>query len=347
MKSPKVSVIVPIYNVEPYLDRCLCSLIGQSLTDIEIILVDDGSPDGCPRICDEYARRDLRIKVIHKANEGLGAARNTGLDIAVGEYVAFIDSDDYISAETYEVLYKNAQEKDADIVYGGLLIQKSDGSESPFFKLNKVFDNKESITDFLRLMLFDTKPYEERIWMSVCNGLYRRELIKRYSLRFLSERCYLSEDILFHAQFVPLCKKIVCLPYTFYHYCYNGSSLTHSFSVTKIESNFRLYETLLQISQQYHLPELGKHIQLLFINYTRGIILKGIILSDMTWKDKYTHCYKVYTYGEWENIFQSLHHTKIPFLEKLGLYLIRYKAFLLTVIIYYIYYLLLGRGKCN
>lgn len=93
---PKVSIVVPIYNVEKYLHRCVNSLIRQTLKDIEIILVDDGSPDNCPKICDEYKNKDIRVKVIHKKNAGLGLARNSGLDEAKGEYVVFVDSDDFI-----------------------------------------------------------------------------------------------------------------------------------------------------------------------------------------------------------------------------------------------------------
>ena len=92
--SPKVSIIVPVYNVEKYLKRCVDSLVGQTLKDIEIILVDDGSPDGCPKMCDDFVATDSRIKVVHKPNGGLGSARNAGLEVAKGEYVAFVDSDD-------------------------------------------------------------------------------------------------------------------------------------------------------------------------------------------------------------------------------------------------------------
>jgi len=94
--KPKVSVIVPIYNVEKYFERCMRSLLNQTLKEIEIILVDDESPDNCPAMCDEYAGTDNRVKVIHKKNEGLGFARNSGLEIATGEYVAFVDSDDFV-----------------------------------------------------------------------------------------------------------------------------------------------------------------------------------------------------------------------------------------------------------
>lgn len=122
-KIPKVSIIVPIYNVEKYLDRCIQSLVNQTLNDIEIILVDDGSPDNCPSMCDEYAQKDNRIKVIHKQNAGLGYARNSGLEIAIGEYIAFVDSDDYVDTSMYETLYKKAITISADAVFVDLKLK--------------------------------------------------------------------------------------------------------------------------------------------------------------------------------------------------------------------------------
>ena len=109
MKQPKVSIIVPVYNVEKYLDRCMQSLLGQTLKELEIILVDDGSPDNSPALCDNYesASDNLHwpiIEVIHKINEGLGFARNSGLEIATGEYIAFLDSDDFVDVNMYEQL---------------------------------------------------------------------------------------------------------------------------------------------------------------------------------------------------------------------------------------------------
>ena len=115
----KVSIIVPVYNVEKYLDRCMESLLNQTLKDIEIILVDDGSPDNCPQMCDEYAKKDSRVKVVHKANAGLGYARTSGLEVATGEYVAFVDSDDYVDLDAYQTMYNEAVRENADYVCCG------------------------------------------------------------------------------------------------------------------------------------------------------------------------------------------------------------------------------------
>ena len=110
-----ISVIVPIYKVEHYLPKCIDSIIHQTYQNLEIILVDDGSPDNCPEICDEYAKRDKRIKVVHQENGGLSAARNSGVEMANGEFLCFVDSDDYIHPKMYEILYKNLKKFKADI----------------------------------------------------------------------------------------------------------------------------------------------------------------------------------------------------------------------------------------
>lgn len=117
MKSPRLSVIIPVYKVEECLDQCVESVLTQSFSDLEVILVDDGSPDACPAICDAYAARDSRVRVIHQKNLGLAGARNTGLRHARGEYVAFLDSDDYVLPEAYAKLHAKAVEHDADIVF--------------------------------------------------------------------------------------------------------------------------------------------------------------------------------------------------------------------------------------
>ena len=119
MKNIKVSIIVPVYKTEKYLKRCLDSLLNQTLEDIEIILVDDGSPDSAPALCDNAAKTDGRIKVIHKKNEGLGMARNTGIDAACGKYIGFVDSDDFVKTNMYEYLYNTAVRHNADLIISG------------------------------------------------------------------------------------------------------------------------------------------------------------------------------------------------------------------------------------
>ena len=192
MMNPKVSIIVPIYNVERYLDRCIQSLANQTLHDIEIILVDDESPDNCPVMCDVYEARDSRIKVVHKKNGGLGMACNSGLEVAKGEYVAFCDSDDWVELNTYELMYNAAVRANADVVYTG--IQTID--DAGVVKTMNSYDTFEVLTDKACIQSFAMDmisssaedPIESHIAMSAKIVLYRRSIIESNNLRFVSER---------------------------------------------------------------------------------------------------------------------------------------------------------------
>ena len=153
MTTPKVSVIVPVYNTEKYLKQCIDSITSQTLKEIEIIIVDDGSKQQCAILCDELAKSDARIKVIHKVNEGQGIARNCGIKASLGEYVGFVDSDDYVDLNMYETLYCAAKENDADIVLSGISFvggntfsKSGEYVEKNYFDCNTVFE-KENIKD--------------------------------------------------------------------------------------------------------------------------------------------------------------------------------------------------------
>ena len=128
----KVSIIVPVYKVEKYLDRCMVSLLKQTLSDIEIILIDDGSPDNCPVLCNNYVQEDIRIRTIHKTNGGLSSARNAGLAVATGEYIGFVDSDDAVERDMYEKLYLRAKRENVDFVMCDYIRIPDDGK--PYLK---------------------------------------------------------------------------------------------------------------------------------------------------------------------------------------------------------------------
>ena len=195
MKAPKVSIIIPCYGVEKYLDRCLESVVHQTLENIEIILVDDCSPDAVPRICDNWAQKDNRIKVIHKTvNQGLGLARNTGLEVAQGDYIAFVDADDYVGEEMYQKLYNEAVSSCADIVFCGMKQELANGHFVCVsdFSERKVFHKNE--LQELSIRYFDS-PYGRNLIMSVWHSVYKRELIS--DIRFYSEREVCSEDLPF------------------------------------------------------------------------------------------------------------------------------------------------------
>ena len=188
----KVSVIVPVYNTEKYLDRCITSLVEQTLKDIEIILVDDGSKQKCREKCDAWVHKDERICVIHKKNEGLGYARNTGIEAAHGRYVSFVDSDDFIAPEMLQKLYERAEDTQAEIVIGGYYKKYDNGQEERFIS--------EGIPEriigpgvkkiLLANMLGSPPDYysDDYIGMSVWKNLYTRKILKNKDVRFPSER---------------------------------------------------------------------------------------------------------------------------------------------------------------
>ncbi len=172
----KISIIVPIYNVEKYLNQCIDSIINQTYKNLEIILVDDGSPDNCPKICDDYQKKDNRIKVIHKQNGGLSDARNAGLEIATGDYIGFVDSDDYIAPDMYEKLLLLAESKDCEIAVCGFIKVTSKAMQNKNIALGiKVLTKEQALYE---LMCEET--FEDYAW----NKLYKKELFKETNIRY-------------------------------------------------------------------------------------------------------------------------------------------------------------------
>ena len=212
-----ISVIVPVYNVERYIRQCVESILEQTYADLEIILVDDGSTDGSGSICDEYKLKDNRVVVIHKCNGGLSEARNAGLDIARGEYIGFVDSDDYIEPDMYEVLYKNCERYAADLAAARFVKFNTQGEVRKNFTENiEVFSREE----MLRLFIVGDRRYE--ITMSVWDRLYKRELIS--DLRFPVGKCY--EDIVFSTKVIEKSKINVYIDRALYHYRLRGDSIS-------------------------------------------------------------------------------------------------------------------------
>ena len=286
MQIPKVSIVIPCYNVDKYLDRCLNSIVNQTLREVEIILVDDKSPGIVPVMCDEWAKRDSRIKVVHKdCNEGLGFARNSGLGVANGEYVAFVDSDDFVELDMYEKLYNEARKSDADVVFSNFFTE----GQSGIWHINKeVRERKEwengSINDFVLDMVASrpTDKFERKYQMSVWHSVYRKSIIDENLIRFHSEREVSSEDFPFQIDFLLKTKKIVFLPDAFYHYCSNDLSLTSTFNPEKFRRIKRLYE--LMCLQLQNVDGAQLRLDKFYIGYVRNRICE-LILSNIENKD--------------------------------------------------------------
>jgi glycosyltransferase involved in cell wall biosynthesis len=230
MSAPKVSVIIPVYNVQNYLKGCLKSVMNQTLTEIEIICVDDGSTDSSGQLLDQFAKIDKRIIVIHRENGGLSIARNTGIEAARGEYLGFVDSDDFIDEEMYEKLYASAKKHDSDVVVTNLHLYLDDTRQILSYR------------DIVRLYQLERESAFAAIeqpdivkFIGVWDKLYRRSFIEKYHLRNPEKRIY--EDALFTFQTLVLASRISVVSEPLYYYRKNtGSAITDK---EKVNDNYK------------------------------------------------------------------------------------------------------------
>ena len=234
-----VSVIVPVYNVEQYLDKCVDSIVHQSYKKLEIILIDDGSKDSSGQLCDKWKQMDNRIKVIHKQNEGLGFARNSGLEIATGKYIMFVDSDDFINEKMVEKLYVKMQITKSDTVFCGLNRVYPDGRsvEVPAVYNNQSFEGADIINNVL-LEMVGSKPQDKEdanLFMSVWHALYSKDVIDKWGIRFQSERIIMCEDIMFHIQYLRYASKVTYISDGLYYYRVNQKSVSQVYDRTRFE----------------------------------------------------------------------------------------------------------------
>ncbi len=238
-ERPTVSIVVPIYNVEEYLPRCLDSIANQTFTDIEIICVDDGSPDNSIDILHEYKSRDSRIRIIQQENMGLSGARNTGIKHAIGEYIMFVDSDDYIDLDTVDEMYKRAIEGDLDAVICGVASFNENGySTESMSNLNE----KEILTGYEYLK----KDYR---FASCCNKLFKLSKIRKEALFFPEGKLY--EDLLFVFKYMMTSKKIGVVKKYFYHYMVKREgSITNTINQRDIEDVFFMVESMIHFLEK-------------------------------------------------------------------------------------------------
>lgn len=241
-----ISIIIPIYKVEHYLAACMESVLGQSYTNLEIILVDDGSPDNCPALCDEYVQKDKRVKVIHKENGGLSDARNAGLEIATGEYIAFVDSDDVIHKDYVRLLYEAIKGANADISACDLL-EFQDGTETPNFtyeteeiKCNQYLP-EEALGELIRGTGFRAVAW---------NKLYKRSVLTGETF----EVGRYHEDEFFTYRIIDKAKKLSFVTAKLYYYRQRSGSIMSTVSIKHLDSLDAYIGRLKMLAEKY--PEL-------------------------------------------------------------------------------------------
>ncbi len=270
MEKEKISIIVPIYNVENYLSRCLESIINQTYKNLEIILINDGSTDSSSEICNKYSIIDSRIKVIHKKNAGASVARNLGIKIATGDYIAFIDSDDYVELNMYETLYNNLINVDADVsVCGRCVDYFMDDNNSLSIKSNNrskkiIMSNIDSLIAMNSLKMFD---------MSVCDKLYKTSLFN--NIRFPNVgKC---EDFYVMYQLLYKSLKVIYDSKKLYHYCKRLGSRSNSI----VDDSYIIASKAQILFFENNCPEII-YIARCYYAYANTIYFNSCILSGLS-----------------------------------------------------------------
>lgn len=331
----RISVIVPIYNVDKFLKQCLNSILNQTKKAHEIILVDDGSTDTCGLICDEYSAMHDNIKVIHKLNAGLGMARNTGLEYVSGDYVTFIDSDDY-----YELDFL---EKMSNIIE----TQKCDTCKTSFRRVDLVgnfvsdvviekgtFGGEKKIKKELIPRLIGSAPHKkDSIPMSVCCTLFSMKIINKYNLRFVSERDWISEDTIFNIMYFYHASKIILADYIGYNYRINTNSLTTKYMPDRFSKCLKMYDKEVDLLKQYKLYEICRlRLDRQFFIYLKSCFsqLKN---SDLSKKQRKKEILTICNNIKVQMILKEYPINKLGPKQRAFLYFIKYK---LIMIIYFL-----------
>lgn len=304
-----ISVVIPVFNVEQYLLRCIQSVQNQTYRNLEIILVDDGSPDRCPQMCDEIQTSDPRIKVVHKENGGLGYARNSGLDVVTGAYVTFIDSDDWISQTHIECLYQAAKDNQADAVIGSHTSVSADGIvQVHFLKMDaKIYKGSQIINEIV-LPLIGAEvnyPQDVQIDSSSCMNLYRTDIIRTYNLRFRSEKHAVAEDLYFNIDFFVHAKQVIAVNEVGYYYYENQSSISRKYDQKRFERTLNFYKTIQSQVAQYGLEDMiAWRAERSFLMKIR-VAIRHIVLSDIPRKEKIDEIKQILSHDVIKSVLQE------------------------------------------
>ena len=257
--EPKISVIIPVYKVEPYIRQCLNSVVNQTYTNLEIIIIDDGSPDNCGEICDEYERKDNRIQVIHKENGGLSAARNDGLRHATGEWISFVDSDDWCELDMYEKAIVKGEESNADIVIFSLYHETMKGQRRVHSFSSDFITSDKKIISQMQLSALDSKYAPLSTSKEWGQGLPWDKLFKRALIvdnhLFFAENVKANEDVIFNIHAFQYAEKIAFIDLPLYHWRMNPTSIGHKYTPDRVEIDREIYKELNAIGRKYNLSE--------------------------------------------------------------------------------------------
>lgn len=253
---PFLSIIVPIYKAENFLSNCVESILSQKFKDFELILVDDGSPDKSGEICDRYASLDERVLVIHKKNEGPNIARMTALKEAKGKYVTFVDSDDFVSEDMFEVLVNTAVEHSAEVVTSGYIVERENKSEPTEDAVSSGIYSGEKLISLYNELIFNVREFRQGIAPAMWGKIFLRESALKNILPE-ADQIYLGEDCLFtYNNILNASCVVVCNEHKGYHYVEYENSITHSYRKEFFHDINILYDTLKKITNDISTPEI-------------------------------------------------------------------------------------------
>ena len=331
MLQPLVSVVIPVYNVENYLDRCLESVVAQTYSNLDIILVDDGSLDKSSDICDVWSLKDERISVIHKQNAGLGMARNSGIDKARGEYICFFDSDDTVDITTIEKCVTSVTENNSQVAVFGFCEVKN-GLE--VYKKINCKTNVYSGDDVLSVFLAGLFTYDMGLGISACMKMFDLNVIKTNNLKFRSEREIISEDAYFMLEFFSKVDTVSVVPQNLYFYYKNGGSLTSTYKDDRLEKNNCFLKTCLKFIYENNMPKIVADKVTVRYHYYIVAALKQIVGSEFCFSEKRKKMNSVFK----DNFLRSTLENNVLKFENRNLkifwYLVKFKmyfaAYLLT-----------------
>ena len=318
-----ISVIVPVYNSEKYLKRCIDSILNQTYKAIELILVDDGSPDNCGKICDEYAKKDKRVRVIHKTNAGVSAARNSGLEIASGNYATFVDSDDYIGPEMYGNMMEKVHQYNCDVVMCDCIKDFTDHSEIYTHDIRAGFYDKEQLVNeyYPHLLMMENVEYPATI--SNCLILFNRN--KLGNLRYVVGVRY-SEDLLFGAQLVYNTDSFYYMKeQAYYHYYMNPTSATHKFTVDKWNDYKTLHFEINKYFSECESFDFSHQIDLCLLFFVYNSVSNIFSADNLEREKKFEIVKNILGDNEVRRMFSNIKVLKLPISKKLKIVTIIYK----------------------
>lgn len=327
----KITAIVPVYNVKSYLQQCVDSLLVQTFPFFEIILVDDGSTDGCSLLCDELAASHAQVHTVHKENAGLGYARNTGLDRLSdqSDYVMFIDSDDWLEANAVESLVAAMHGDDVDCVIGGHTKKDCAGKTQFVFQMENALYKGRKIRDELIPRLCGSAPaVSDSIPMSAWSTLFRTSCIRDYSLRFPSERNIISEDFVFKFNFLLHAERVVVSDFTQYCYRTNQVSLTTSYRPDRFEASMHFYREALRMIRQAALSQecITRLQKTLFIYVRMCIHQETPNLSGKSRSQCIAKLKSILGDGEFHSVLSEFPSSELHLRQRLFVFLLKNKA---------------------